>query len=57
MTGGGPAFSTLVPGLYMYQLAFESSRFGDASAIAIVLFVVCLILSWVSIKFLKNQED
>ncbi|WP_308635443.1 carbohydrate ABC transporter permease [Paenibacillus silvisoli] len=57
MTNGGPAFSTLVPGLYMYQLAFKSHRYGDAAAISIVLFAVSLLLSWVSIKFIKSKED
>lgn len=57
LTSGGPAFSTLVPGLYMYQLAFKAYRFGDAAAIGMVLFIVSLILTLASIKLLKDRED
>ena len=56
LTSGGPAFSTLVPGLYMYQTAFKNNRYGDAAAIGLVLFVVCLILTYASIKLIKDKE-
>ena len=38
MTGGGPLGSTEVLSLYMYETAFETGRFGLASALAVVLF-------------------
>lgn len=48
MTGGGPGYSSYVPGLYMYHEAFQRSRFGYATAIATVLFITTLILTLIS---------
>ncbi|NEE03190.1 carbohydrate ABC transporter permease [Phytoactinopolyspora halotolerans] len=41
-TGGGPGTQTTVPGLLVYRLAFSEGKVGLASAIAVVLS--CLIL-------------
>ncbi len=45
MTGGGPANSTLMYVLYLYNLAFRQYRFGFASALAWVFFVIILLLT------------
>lgn len=42
MTGGGPLESTEVLSLYMYEMAFQDGRFGRASALAVILFVINL---------------
>lgn len=42
MTGGGPANATYVYGLHLYSSAFKFYRFGYASALAWVLFLVIL---------------
>ncbi|PAF29666.1 sugar ABC transporter permease [Paenibacillus sp. 7516] len=48
MTQGGPAGSTRTL-LYMYyQSAFESFNVGEASAIAVVIILICVLLSVVS---------
>lgn len=48
MTQGGPAGSTRTL-LYMYyQSAFESFNVGEASAIAVVIILICVLLSGVS---------
>jgi multiple sugar transport system permease protein len=44
MTGGGPANSSNVLALYMYQQTFESFRYGYGAAIAVVLFLISLVL-------------
>lgn len=44
MTGGGPLEATEVLALHMYETAFETGRFGRASALAVVLFAVNLVL-------------
>jgi multiple sugar transport system permease protein len=51
LTGGGPANSTSTVVFYVYQNAFQYLRMGYASALAIVLFVVILILSYASLRF------
>jgi multiple sugar transport system permease protein len=44
MTGGGPANSSNVLALYMYQQTFENFRYGYGAAIAVVLFGISLLL-------------
>lgn len=47
MTEGGPAKATYVYGLYLYSTAFSYMKFGYASALAWVLFVILIVLSLV----------
>jgi multiple sugar transport system permease protein len=42
MTNGGPANSTLMYVLYLYNLAFRQYRMGFASALAWVFFILIL---------------
>ncbi|QKW07521.1 sugar ABC transporter permease [Streptomyces sp. NA04227] len=43
MTGGGPGYSTMVPGVQVYQLVFTAGRVGTACALATVLsLLTCL---------------
>jgi raffinose/stachyose/melibiose transport system permease protein len=41
-TQGGPGYSTTVPGVQVYQLAFTENRVGASSALAIVLSLLVL---------------
>ncbi len=50
MTGGGPADSTLVPVLLLFNNAFAYFKMGYASAIAWVLFILILILTLLQLK-------
>ena len=45
MTNGGPANSTLMYVLYLYNLAFRQYRMGYASALAWVFFVIILAIT------------
>lgn len=56
MTNGGPGFSTLVPGLYMYRQAFQYGRFGYATAVGVLMFLGVLVFSYTHLKILKSQE-
>lgn len=40
MTGGGPGYSTMVPGVQVYQLVFTAGRVGAACALATVLSLI-----------------
>jgi raffinose/stachyose/melibiose transport system permease protein len=44
MTGGGPGVASIVPGLLIYQLAFTSYNVGQASALAVVLSLLVLVV-------------
>lgn len=50
MTGGGPGHSTLFYVLYLYNNAFRWFKMGYASALAWVLFVIIMILTFVTIR-------
>lgn len=45
LTGGGPGSSTTVLVYYLYQQAFRFNDFGYASALAVLLFIVVLVLT------------
>jgi raffinose/stachyose/melibiose transport system permease protein len=55
-TNGGPGFSTLVPGLKIYILAFVGRDVGTASALAIVLMVLVLV-TILPIQRLVRESD
>lgn len=58
MTGnppGGPGWQTTVPALEMYNEAFESNRYGYASAIGLLLFLVVLGLTLVNFRFVRSS--
>lgn len=50
MTQGGPAQSTYVYGLYLYNTAFSYGKFGYASSLAWVLFVIIIVITMVIMK-------
>jgi multiple sugar transport system permease protein len=50
---GGPADSTLVMVLYIYQKAFKYYQMGYASALAWVLFIVIMLATWVQFRYAK----
>ncbi|WP_158289525.1 carbohydrate ABC transporter permease [Paenibacillus flagellatus] len=58
MTNGGPGFSTIVPGLYMYQKAFggaTDTEFGYASAVGLLLFLIALLITIATMKFIRSE--
>ncbi|GLY02658.1 MULTISPECIES: sugar ABC transporter permease [Actinoplanes] len=54
MTDGGPGQSTLVLSQYIYKKGFEENEFGYASAVSIVLFAICFLVTIV--QFLVNKR-
>jgi glucose/mannose transport system permease protein len=44
MTGSGPAFSTDVPGIFMFETTFRGNRFAEGAAIAIVMLVMVTVV-------------
>jgi len=60
MTDGGPEGSTMVLVYYIYHQAFKMFNTGYASAIAVVLFVIVLILTiiqWALRKKVSHYES
>lgn len=54
LTEGGPARSTTVTGLYLYDMAFTDLRLGRASAAAYILFAIILAISLVQLRLLRH---
>jgi len=50
MTQGGPNNATLTMVLYLYQRAFMMTRFGYASAIAWVLFLIIMVFTLLTLR-------
>ncbi len=56
MTNGGPGFHTEVPVTRIYKMAFESYHFGYATAQAVILGIMLLILSLGQLKLSKRLD-
>ncbi len=55
MTSGGPAKSTQVITYYLYENAFRYLKFGYASAIAVVMFAMMIILTLLQFRLSKRR--
>jgi multiple sugar transport system permease protein len=56
LTQGGPYNSTMVVLLYMYRQAFQQNRGGYASAVAIALVVIMLLISAIQFRLLQGKR-
>lgn len=50
VTGGGPSNSLLFYSLYLYRQAFDYLHMGYASAMAIILFVIVMIVTFIALR-------
>lgn len=57
MTDGGPQDATVNTVFYMYEQAFRYQRMGDASATAIYLILLLIVISLVQSKVLKSEHE
>ncbi len=57
MTGGGPADSTRVLPLFIYQTAFEFFKMGRAAAMSVFLFAAVMIFTLFQIRLFSRGED
>jgi raffinose/stachyose/melibiose transport system permease protein len=55
LTNGGPAGATEVPGLYMYNVAFQYGKIGYASAIGVLIFLCILVLTFLNMRYLRER--
>lgn len=44
MTGSGPAFSTDVPGIFMFETTFRGNRFAEGAAISIIMLAMVAVV-------------
>jgi multiple sugar transport system permease protein len=57
MTGGGPGHESRTVVLYLYQTAWAFFRMGYASAMAVMLAVVMIVVTAVQFALQRNQSD
>ena len=56
MTKGGPADSTQVGVLYIYQRSFERLEMGYGSALSVVMFLILLVISLVQLRISRRSN-
>ena len=55
LTGGGPGNATKVIGLLIYDKAFKSFNMGQASALAVILFIIVGVVSALQFKLMDRK--
>jgi raffinose/stachyose/melibiose transport system permease protein len=55
LTNGGPGNATMVPGLDMYESAFQSDQYGYGMAIGSLMFVGMLIITIIATRALRAK--
>ncbi|PRY17176.1 carbohydrate ABC transporter permease [Kineococcus rhizosphaerae] len=56
-TGGGPGDATRVIQYYIFDLAFQRYRFGYASAVSVVLFLILAAVAFVQLRLMRADES
>jgi len=54
-SGGGPAGSTMVVVLHMYNTAFKFFRMGRAAAMAVLLGAIIFVVTFIQLRFLREK--
>ncbi|PYP46645.1 MAG: hypothetical protein DMD50_07395 [Gemmatimonadetes bacterium] len=57
LTGGGPLGATDMIAYRIYRTAWERLQFGDASALALLLFAVLFAATWAQLKLLDRRVE
>jgi len=57
MTGGGPAGASDIWITQIYNIAFGRQRYGTASAYAVILFIVMMVLGYFYVRALTRGDD
>ena len=55
LTQGGPNGATNTIGVNIYKRAFEFFDFGPSSALAVVVFLICIVISILQRRLLKDE--
>jgi multiple sugar transport system permease protein len=57
MTGGGPGHESRTVLVYLYQTAWAFFRMGYASAMAVVLALIMIVVTLIQFRLLRNQSE
>jgi N-acetylglucosamine transport system permease protein len=56
VNAGGPAYSTIVAPVYLYNKAFQDGQAGYATAVAVALLIVTMVFSVVAMAFGRSKD-
>ena len=56
LTGGGPAFKSDLVSIFTYREAFKFFRFGEGSAVGVVMMLINLGFALVYLAILRRGE-
>ncbi len=57
MTGGGPGHASRTVMVYLYQTAWAFFRMGYASAMAVVLGLIMIVVTLIQFRMLRTQAE
>ncbi|MBI3962887.1 MAG: sugar ABC transporter permease [Deinococcus sp.] len=57
MTQGGPFYATQSLVYLLYQKAFVAGRFGEASALGVLLFVIIMAIAYIQFRFFSRSVE
>ena len=57
MTNGGPNYGTTVMTLLVFQRAFQQNRFGEASALAYILFAIIFLVTMAQLRLSRGAVN
>lgn len=57
LTRGGPGNSSTTLSVYMYDMAFTQDRMGYASSVAILMFIICVLLTLLQKFVIKTGKE
>ena len=57
MTGGGPGHESRTVLVYLFQTAWQNFRIGYASAMAVVLAIIMILVTLLQFRLLRNQGE
>ena len=56
MTAGGPIDATNIVSISIYRTAFQNFQFGQAAALAAIVFVICLAASMIYARVIRDER-
>jgi multiple sugar transport system permease protein len=57
LTGGGPIDATRVLMIHLYETGFSYFKMGPASAIAVILFVIVMVLTIIQLRLFRRRVE
>ncbi|MDO4448020.1 MAG: sugar ABC transporter permease [Blautia sp.] len=56
LTGGGPGTATMMPSMYMYNMAFNYRQFGYGSVLAVLILIECALFTAAVGRIFRNKD-